>query len=248
MSSQQEWVRDLMHYMVKNMDRYNGDMLNVAYKYTINAAVDNYSLVYRVSDSVPEKNVNLFHNRYTANFKKGFYRHVILSEKAYKMLKNASDNEVRDDLRSKLHGEHLTPNSFIIKELNELVGKDLDSLRERIEYIFSNAKICIITQDEQLILDGTDDSGHLKKYNAIEITEFWIAYEKILASHSDCISVRLNKEDFDKLVGCYKKDSGYGSIRAWLLMREQVKFVDSFGNPFEFSGVLRYLSDNNYTI
>lgn len=59
-------------------------------------------------------------------------------------------------LCKKLHGEHMTPQSYTRKKLNDLLTLELtdEELKDKIQYALSDAKLCIITKDESKILDG----------------------------------------------------------------------------------------------
>lgn len=168
MRSQQDWVKELMFHFVTTMGDCNGDMLDVGYSYTINAAIDNYSLIYRVND----KNINLFQQRYVKAFRKGYYRKNILSKNAYEKLTEV--RESNEDLKGILHGEHLTPNSYIRRQLNDMLVRgysrndNVDNrIKDRIKLLFSNSKICIIDKEEKKILD---QSG--RKYTQEDIDSF----------------------------------------------------------------------------
>ncbi|MBR3533307.1 MAG: hypothetical protein IKN80_05430 [Clostridiales bacterium] len=239
MRSQQDWVKDLMYLFVTTMGNCNGDMLDVGYSYTINAAIDNYSLIYRVND----KNINLFQQRYVKAFRNEYYKNIILSKDAYEQLKEVGDSN--EDLKRVLHGEHLTPNSYIRRQLNDILVSDdwhkdnMDNrIKDRIELLFSNSKICIITKREKSFLDQAG-----RKYTQQDIDSF-LKYIK-----EKGITLREGAEDLYKnLVNEYTKTSGLGTIRLYLLMiKESVPFVDSEGKPMEYEAAYKWLTDGDYS-
>lgn len=248
MKTQQEWVKNILFRIMKMMqeEQYNGDLSTEGYRYTINAAIDNYSQTYW--DDEKKKNISVFHKY--ASFDTGIYRNILMSEKAYAYMcdysKKAPDMDKRAKDRAKekmkkaLHGEHLTPQSYTRHRLNKLLHKQLtdQELRNGIESAFSDAKICIITKEESLILDGAK-----KTFSESEIRAFLSDYQKIRPD----ISKDVEKEFLD-LNGSSKKSNGSGSIRLYILWKNGVQFVDHDGEQKSFQECIDYLEDGNYIV
>lgn len=262
--TQQQWARDLMCNIIMLMHKndYNGDLCSVGYRYTINGAIDNYSQTFW--DEKEHKNVSMFH-RYE-KFDAGIYKNVLLSKNAYDLMleytnKKKTINESDLDkstkkvklsqlseeynLNKKLHGEHLTPQSYTRIILNEVFKQTLKqsridetALKERVDYAFSDAKLSIITKEESLILDG---KGSI--YSAKEIESFLSEYSKIYKDLPEYI-----KNDYRALEGKHKDRSGFGAIRLYLLIARGVVFVNDKGQTKTFAECMEYLKDENYTV
>lgn len=248
MKSQQEWVKDIIFSIISLMktNDYNGDIATEGYKYTINGAVDNYSQTYWDQDK--QKNISMFH-RYN-KFGVRFYRNILMSQNAYKCMLEFSKEEPNMDkqtkkdaiklMNKKLHGEHLTPQAFTRHKLNELLKESLtdDELMDRIQYAFSDAKLCIITKNESDILDGKG-----KVFSEEDINAFLEEYK---ALHTD-MSKQM-QDDFLALKGLRMKSNGFGSIRLYILMKNKVRFVNDTGDEKSFKDCLDYLEDGNYIL
>ena len=137
MKTQQEWVKDILFSIISLMktNQYNGNINDEGYRYTINGALDNYSQTYWCEES--KKNINLYH-KYN-KFSEHFYRNILMSEKAYKKMDENSQNK---NLNKELHGEHMTPQSYTRKKLNELLTLELtdEELRDKIQHALSEVK------------------------------------------------------------------------------------------------------------
>ena len=240
MRSQQDWVKDLMFHFVTTMGDCNGDMLDVGYSYTVNAAIDNYSLIYRVDG----KNINLFQQRYGNAFRKKYYKNIILSCNAYDQLMKVRDSN--EDLKGILHGEHLTPNSYIRRQLNDLIVRgysrndNVDKIvKDIINMLFSNSKICIIDKEEQKILDQAG-----RKYTKKEIDDFLQDIKKsgvALPEGAEAL--------YKDLENKYTKTSGLGAIRLYLLMvKGRVEFVNSEGVSKDYVDAYKWLTDGDYSM
>lgn len=243
MKTQQEWVKDILFSIISLMktNQYNGNINDEGYRYTINGALDNYSQTYWCEES--GKNINLYH-KYN-KFDEHFYRNILMSENAYKKMKKYSDNKNLLDIKSKnneikklckeLHGEHMTPQSYTRKKLNELLTLELtdEELRDKIQHALSDAKLCIITKAESKILDGAR-----KVYSEDEIIEFLNVYKIPDDIKLDCTT----------LGGKSKKSNGFGSIRIYILQKNNVIFVNEKGKKQSFDECIKYLKDGNYSI
>ena len=253
MKTQQEWVKDILFSIISLMktNQYNGDINDAGYKYTINGALDNYSQTYW--DRENGENINLYH-KYD-KFGKHFYRNVLMSKKAYKKMKDFSENKDLLDIESKnkeikklckeLHGEHMTPQSYTRKKLNELLTLELtdEELRDKIQHALSDAKLCIITKDESKILDGAENP-----FSEEEILEFLNVYKKYKNYKKiDDIPDDI-KSDFTALPGKSKRSNGFGSIRLYILLKNNVVFVNEKGKTQSFEKCMKYLTDGNYYI
>lgn len=234
MKTQQEWVKDILFSIISLMktNQYNGDINDEGYRYTINGALDNYSQTYWCEES--GKNINLYH-KYN-KFGEHFYRNILMSEKAYNIMRKNSQNK---NLNKELHGEHMTPQSYTRKKLNDLLTLELtdEELKDKIQYALSDTKLCIITKDESKILDGAK-----KSFSEDEISEFLDVYKKIN---------ELPKEielDFKDLKGKSKRSNGFGSIRLYILQKNNVVFVNEEGTEQSFENCFKYLKDGNYSI
>lgn len=249
MKTQQEWAKDIMFSIISLMkeNKYNGDFFTEGYRYTINAALDNYSQTYW--DSNKQKNISMWH-RY-AYFSKGIYRNILMSQKAYEYMYDFSKRALGMDKKSKkkaaekmkkdLHGEHLTPQSYTRYQLNRLLQKNLtdQELRNEIKYAFSDTKICITTKEESMsFLDG---AGNI--FSESEINAFLSDYKKI---HPD-ISKDM-ETDFLDLKGKTKKSNGFGSIRLHILLKNGVQFVNNDDKKMTFKECIDYLEDGNYVL
>lgn len=158
-----------------------------------------------------------------------------------------------EQLNKQLHGEHLTPQSYSRRILNDLLESlqqksnpiDLERIDKVIELAFLDCKICIITKEESDILDGSgnnysdDDMKEIEKY--IEK----IGEKKDIYKSVEFIGACKKLKETGKK-GSRKKTDGFGSIRMFLLEREGVKFVDSDGKELE--DCLDYLNDGVFTI
>lgn len=165
-------------------------------------------------------------------------------------------NEIKQ-LKDDLHGEHLTPQSYSRKILNDLLvslqkesktigPKELEErIDKAINLAFLDCKICILTKEESDILDGSgnnysdDDMKEIEKY--IEK----IGEKKDIYKSVEFIGACKKLKETGKK-GSRKKTDGFGSIRMFLLEREGVKFVDSDGKELE--DCLDYLNDGVFTI
>jgi hypothetical protein len=234
MKTQQEWVKDILFSIISLMktNQYNGDINDEGYRYTINGALDNYSQTYWCEES--KKNINLYH-KYN-KFSEHFYRNILMSEKAYKKMDENSQNK---NLNKELHGEHMTPQSYTRKKLNELLTLELtdEELRDKIQHALSDAKLCIITKDESKILDGAK-----KSFSKDEIIDFLNVYKKINGLP------KVIESDFMDLKGKSKRSNGFGSIRLYILLKNNVVFVNEKGKTQSFEECMKYLKDGNYYI
>jgi hypothetical protein len=234
MKTQQEWVKDILFSIISLMktNQYNGNINDEGYRYTINGALDNYSQTYWCEES--KKNINLYH-KYN-KFSEHFYRNILMSEKAYKIMDENSQNK---NLNKELHGEHMTPQSYTRKKLNELLTLELtdEELKDKIQYALSDAKLCIITKDESKILDGAK-----KSFSKDEIIDFLNVYKKINGLP------KVIESDFMDLKGKSKRSNGFGSIRLYILQKNNVVFVNEEGTKQSFENCMKYLKDGNYSI
>ena len=232
MKTQQEWVKDILFSIISLMktNQYNGNINDEGYRYTINGALDNYSQTYWCEES--KKNINLYH-KYN-KFSEHFYRNILMSEKAYKKMDENSQNK---NLNKELHGEHMTPQSYTRKKLNVLLTLELtdEELRDKIQHALSDAKLCIITKDESKILDGAENP-----FSKDEIIEFLNVYKKINKIPKEIES------DFMDLEHKSKRSNGFGSIRLYILLKNNVVFVNEKGKPQSFEECMKYLKDGNY--
>lgn len=222
----------LQYYFFNEKNQYNGDINDEGYRYTINGALDNYSQTYWCEES--KKNINLYH-KYN-KFSEHFYRNILMSEKAYKKMDENSQNK---NLNKELHGEHMTPQSYTRKKLNELLTLELtdEELRDKIQHALSDAKLCIITKDESKILDGAK-----KSFSKDEIIDFLNVYKKINGLP------KVIESDFMDLKGKSKRSNGFGSIRLYILLKNNVVFVNEKGKTQSFEECMKYLNDGNYYI
>ena len=234
MKTQQEWVKDILFSIISLMktNQYNGNINDEGYRYTINGALDNYSQTYWCEES--KKNINLYH-KYN-KFSEHFYRNILMSEKAYKKMDENSQNK---NLNKELHGEHMTPQSYTRKKLNELLTLELtdEELRDKIQHALSDAKLCIITKDESKILDGAK-----KSFSKDEIIDFLNVYKNINGLP------KVIESDFMDLKGKSKRSNGFGSIRLYILLKNNVVFVNEKGKTQSFEECMKYLKDGNYYI
>lgn len=234
MKTQQEWVKDILFSIISLMktNQYNGNINDEGYRYTINGALDNYSQTYWCEES--KKNINLYH-KYN-KFSEHFYRNILMSEKAYKKMDENSQNK---NLNKELHGEHMTPQSYTRKKLNELLTLELtdEELRDKIQHALSDAKLCIITKDESKILDGAK-----KSFSKDEIIDFLNVYKNINGLP------KVIESDFTDLKGKSKRSNGFGSIRLYILLKNNVVFVNEKGKTQSFEECMKYLKDGNYYI
>lgn len=234
MKTQQEWVKDILFSIISLMktNQYNGDINDEGYRYTINGALDNYSQTYWCEET--GKNINLYH-KYD-KFGKHFYRNILMSEKAYNVMRRNSQNK---NLNKELHGEHMTPQSYTRKKLNDLLTLELtdEELKDKIQYALSDAKLCIITKDESKILDGAK-----KSFSKDEIIDFLNVYKKINGLP------KVIESDFMDLKGKSKRSNGFGSIRLYILQKNNVVFVNEEGKIQSFKECMKYLKDGNYYI
>ena len=213
-------------------NRYNGNINDEGYRYTINGALDNYSQTYWCEES--GKNINLYH-KYN-KFGEHFYRNILMSEKAYDIMIKNSQNK---NLNKELHGEHMTPQSYTRKKLNELLTLELtdEELRDKIQHALSDAKLCIITKDESKILDGAK-----KSFSKDEIIDFLNVYKNINGLP------KVIESDFTDLKDKSKRSNGFGSIRLNILLKNNVVFVNEQGKTQSFEECMKYLKDGNYYI
>lgn len=234
MKTQQEWVKDILFSIISLMktNRYNGNINDEGYRYTINGALDNYSQTYWCEES--GKNINLYH-KYN-KFGEHFYRNILMSEKAYDIMIKNSQNK---NLNKELHGEHMTPQSYTRKKLNELLTLELtdEELRDKIQHALSDAKLCIITKDESKILDGAK-----KSFSKDEIIDFLNVYKNINGLP------KVIESDFTDLKDKSKRSNGFGSIRLYILLKNNVVFVNEKGKTQSFEECMKYLKDGNYYI
>lgn len=234
MKTQQEWVKDILFSIISLMktNRYNGNINDEGYRYTINGALDNYSQTYWCEES--GKNINLYH-KYN-KFGEHFYRNILMSEKAYDIMIKNSQNK---NLNKELHGEHMTPQSYTRKKLNELLTLELtdEELRDKIQHALSDAKLCIITKDESKILDGAK-----KSFSKDEIIDFLNVYKNINGLP------KVIESDFTDLKDKSKRSNGFGSIRLYILLKNNVVFVNEKGKNQSFEECMKYLKDGNYYI
>lgn len=230
--TQQEWVKTLMKSIILIMRKNNLSMDDVAFRYTINAAIDNYSLIYW--DEEYKKNTNLFHN-YELKSKKRFYHNVLMSKDAYEFI--YKDREIKDGL----HGEHLTPMSYTRKFLDDLIKEDCngEELDNRIAFAFTDAKYCIITKNEKRILDGA------KNFYDQNIVESFLEEYKNYRNISD-----REKTAYEQLIKekSSTRTDGFGAIRLYLLKENGVEFKSWEGKSLEFGACLEYLKDGNYNL
>lgn len=164
----------------------------------------------------------------------------------YKRLKEEIENLKKENVKN-LHGEHLTPQSYTRKILNNLLlnlqnGSTMtnEDIEAEIGYAFRDCKICIITKDESLHLDGKNNNYEKEEIEEIlkELNNEYPLYSD--KYENDCRSLYNNKLN--------KKSNGFGSIRIKVLMKNKVKFVDSTGKTQEVEDILKYLNDGNFTI
>ena len=240
MKTQQEWVKDILFSIISLMktNQYNGDINDEGYRYTINGALDNYSQTYWYREK--GKNISLYH-KYN-KFDEHIYRNVLMSKNAFEIMKNNSQNR---NLNKELHGEHMTPQSYTRKKLNELLTLEStdEELREKIQHALSDAKLCIITKEESKILDGKEK--HFSKDEIIDFLNVYKDYKQF--KKIDEIPDEI-KMDFTTLEGKSKKSNGFGSIRLYILQRNNVVFVNEEGTDQGFDKCMNYLKDGNYSI
>lgn len=253
MEKQQQWVKDIIFSIIRQMQKkeYNGDFDTVGYTYTINAALDNYPQIYW--NESKKQNVGMFHMYHKFAEKEGrIYQNVLMSKEAYNCMKHFSEENFKDpkqrdaakkELAKKLHGEHLTPQSYTRHKLNDLLNstKELpdEELKEKIQYALADSKLCIITKNESKNLDGAS-----KRFSKKEIQNFLDAYEK---SSGSSITEDM-KLDFWNLEGKLKKSFGFGSIRMYVLLENGVIFVNDKGEKKSFKECIEYLNDGNYSV
>ena len=254
MKTQQQWVKDILFSIISLMktNQYNGNINDEGYRYTINGALDNYSQTYW--DEENGKNISMFH-KYD-KFDKRFYRNILMSKNAYDYMQNFLENKHILDMKSKneaikemnkeLHGEHMTPQSYTRHKLNELLTMNLtdEELKDKIQYALSDAKLCIITKAESEILDGK-----YKKFSEDEINDFLIDYKEYLKDYKNINKLPNDmKLDFENLIDKHKKSNGFGSIRLYILQKNNVVFVNEKGVKKNFNECMEYLKDGNYSI
>ena len=163
-----------------------------------------------------------------------------MSKNAFEIMKKNSQNR---NLNKELHGEHMTPQSYTRKKLNELLTLELtdEELRDKIQHALSDAKLCIITKEESKILDGAENP-----FSEEEIIDFlnvfYTNYKKIDDIPDDI------KSDFTALPGKSKRSNGFGSIRLYILLKNNVVFVNEKGKTQSFEKCMKYLKDGNYYI
>ena len=235
--SQQEWVKDLMVYIISSLREYkDGNMFSKGYRYSITGAIDNYTLTFYNEEK--GKNISLY-QRYYKNFIDGNYKNVLLSKKAFEELSDAKEkNQPIEDEKKKFHGEHMTPMSYTLRFLNELLDqKELleEELIKKVDFAFSHAKLIVITKEEQKILDGKN-----KRYKSQEIEEFLKALKKSLTSEIEDVYKALENKP--------KKSYGFGAIRLFSMQKEGVVFVDSEGHEKTFEECMDYLENENYVV
>ncbi|WP_294208812.1 hypothetical protein [uncultured Solobacterium sp.] len=240
MKTQQEWVKDILFSIISLMktNQYNGDINDEGYRYTINGALDNYSQTYWYREK--GKNISLYH-KYN-KFDEHIYRNVLMSKNAFEIMKNNSQNR---NLNKELHGEHMTPQSYTRKKLNELLTLELtdEELREKIQHALSDAKLCIITKDESKILDGAENP--FSEEEIIDFLNVYASYKKYKSINDIPDDI---KSDFTALPGKSKRSNGFGSIRLYILLKNNVVFVNEKDKTQTFEECMKYLKDGNYYI
>lgn len=239
--SQQDWVKDLMLHIILTLRGYNdGDMFSTGYGYSINGAIDNYTLIYY--DEKKGKNIGLYQNYYK-NYCNGNYKNVLLSKKAFELLSNAEKTNCKIENEKKVfHGEHMTPMSYTRRFLNDLLDQkdvlSVEELKEKVDFAFTHAKFVIITKEEQQILDGKN-----KRYTKQEIEEFLEKFrtiKKVLSNETE--------EAYIALENYPKKSYGFGAIRLFSMLSNGVIFVDSTGKEKTFEECISYLENTDFVV
>lgn len=176
----------------------------------------------------------------------------IINEKYTKKRENQKkQSELKDsyNLDTKLHGEHLTPMSYTRSLLNRALVEYIkdhslteDELRKKIDYAFKDARICIISKEEQNdqkeILDGKG-----RKFSKEDVEAFLAEYKKVYPDLPSYV-----ESDFREVIEKPSRDNGFGSLRLFVLMKNGVKFVDAKGEIKTFEECMAYLKDDNYSI
>ena len=242
--SQQEWVKDVIFHIIQTMNKYNGDMSTTGYTYGIKGFIDQYSIILRTKD---DENISLFQS-YLSNFKKGYFEHVLMSKAAYEILRECAEGKLKmtsEQLKKKLHGEHMTPMAYTRLHLNELVKNkntlSKEEIKKGIDYAFTHAKYCLITKEESVLLDG---KGCV--FSSEEIRDFLKVYKTIHPNLS-----QKEENDYIELKGKKKSCFGFGAIRLFALQKSKnpkVVFVDSKGNTKGFSECVANLEDENHNV
>lgn len=149
----QDWCVNTLEYILKNRNDFAITTKDKGFRYTVDAIVKHYAGMYHCSDLAVSKKgrtcVNLWWDEMASNRRELMLKSVVLSKRArevacQKPLLSA------DELKGKLHWEHIVPCAKVLEELCALEDVNIENVRQ----CFRHNRLILISKDESRILDG----------------------------------------------------------------------------------------------
>ena len=199
----QDWCIDTLYATLRSLGDYYGKPHDQGYIYSLKSLVNHYASMRRCTSGYKKAHprcnkdhVNLWWDHFSESNQDDFFTSLMRSDSANELLKQKDLNA--DDLRMKLHLEHITPCGFIYDRLCKL-SRRKDFSREMVAEELKYDHLVLITKEESAELDGKgrvftkDDIAECKKWFP-ELANDWDA-------------------PLDKFENRRMKDLGFGFLR-----------------------------------
>ena len=243
----QQWCIDTLVRILGERENYRITHGDQGYKYVLKAIISHYASMYYVGKGGASKrrnglcrnHLNLWWDHLNKKNAHYFFTSLIMSKEARKIyvefLKTAdtekSFSNRKDELKRKLHIEHITPTGYIYDKL-----ENLSAITElEVRRAFAQNKVILITKDESAFLDKKgsvfkDEDQQLLRTHFLEV---WPRYQ----------------QEAKSVNGKSPKSLGFGLLRMVRLYNSGVHFVyGRKGADVDMSEWMNYLTDHDNVI
>ena len=244
-SAYQQWCIDTLVHILSERKKYRIAHEDQGYKYVLKAIISHYASMYYAGKDAASKrqnglcrnHLNLWWNHLNKKNAHYFFTSLIMSKEAHKIYDEflgtteKSFSSRKDELKCKLHIEHITPTEYIYDKL-----ENLSVITEsEVKRAFAQNKVILITKDESAFLDGKgrvfkDEDQQLLRTHFLKV---WPRYQ----------------QEAKSVNGKSPKSLGFGLLRMARLYNSGVHFVHGRnGSDVDISEWMNYLTDHDNVI
>lgn len=238
----QDWCVDTIVFILNERRKYQMTHGDQGYKYVLKAIISHYASMYYTGVKIVSKrkngrdrlHLNLWWDHLNQDNARYFFTPLIVSKDAYATYTKSLDSTTngfsskKEELKKRLHLEHITPTEYIYKKLENLPEVSVLNVKR----CFAQSKLILITKEERGILDG--------KGSQFEERDFKLLQEKF---------PKFNQEHSQEVVRAKDESPKYyglGLLRMVRLYNNEVRFVcGATGKDVPNSEWLNYLNDHS---
>ena len=223
----QEWCIDTIYSIMRDKNKYRGNVIDQGYIYPLKGIIDHYSSMYYTESplqrNMEKKHINIWWDHINRTNQKKLFGAVLMSSDAKKKVKKSMEEQGNPkDLKKDLRFEHITPKGVTFHRLIEMDFTDIseNDAKKAIESLFEYSKLVLLTQKESNLLDG---AGRIFEKKHLEYMKG--ALIALIDLHK--MTKRKYKEEMgeaERLLGKSLKANGSGVARMCYLSKEGKSF------------------------